>query len=933
MQLRRFLCVITAVALTVPLAAQTSLPNDPAVRSGSLASGLRYYVVTSGVQPDRVLVQLSVKAGSVDEADDQRGVAHLRKPMAFNGSTHFKPGEMFSYFQSMGSVVGAHINAGTSFDSTRYFLDVPVTQSAAVHRAFEAMRDVADGLTLDAAQLERERRIVIEEWRRQLGVAQRQQQPLDAAWFGGSRYADRPVLGDVDRLAVMSIDRVRRFYRDHYRPDRMALIVTGGMPVATLESLVHETFDSLAANPSKPRSLPDSLRHTGTRYAAFADPEVRNPTVGVMFLRPRSPVRTVEELRGELVHVLAGVLMSERLASLARQPDAPFRAATARPLTPIMNTDVVTFSAVVADGKPAAALTALLREIARAREHGFTDAELFRVRTAGMAAVLTPPRSNRAIVDGLTVHFLRDEPFPAPTQLAAAAQTFLPRVTNDEIRAAIRTTWSDTNRVVTSALPAGPSTSPVTERVLRQTVAAADSAALPPPWQPPAAVTVAATALPPPGKVVSRRDEKESGITVLTLSNGMEVWLKPLRPGATAPPAPIGAPSISFAVLARGGASLAPPAERSEALLAGQLVAGGGVGGMTPAQRAQALQGRPIVVQPFVTANAHGMNASARPPDIDAVLNLVHLHFTAPNDDPAAFERVKSSLLARLQTQATDPAAALELRAREINTSGFAPMRAQTAEEVTRADASSSLQFYKEQFSNAADFTLFAAGPFSVETMTPLIEKYVGSLPSTGKARAVAGVGAPSFPSSVVRETIRKGREPRAQVTLTYFAPGSGDAAREERATAIASIVRTRIYNRLRGVMGATYTVNASWANVSPEFGTITIGFVCAPAAAPALADAAIEEARRLAHDGPTAEEVAAARDARLQELKARLNQAGYWINAMEAARRQDRSAASVAFDPEAVVGSLVPDELKASAREYLPESRYTVVTLLPEGQ
>jgi len=130
---------------------------------------------------------------------------------------------------------------------------------------------------------------------------------------------------------------------------------------------------------------------------------------------------------------------------------------------------------------------------------------------------------------------------------------------------------------------------------------------------------------------VSRRDEKESGITVLTLSNGMEVWLKPLRPGATAPPAPIGAPSISFAVLARGGASLAPPAERSAALLAGQLVAGGGVGGMTPAQRAQALQGRPIVVQPFVTANAHGMNASARPPDIDAVLNLVHLHFTAPN--------------------------------------------------------------------------------------------------------------------------------------------------------------------------------------------------------------------------------------------------------------------------------------------------------------
>lgn len=928
MELRRFVMAAAAVGLAAPLVAQSPLGNDPAVRSGTLANGLRYYL-TSGVQPDRVLVQLTVKAGSVDEADDQRGVAHLLEHMAFNGSTHFKPGEMFSYFQGIGAVVGAHVNASTSLDSTRYFMDVPVGQQAGVRRAFEAMRDVADGLTLDAAQLERERRVVIEEWRRQLGVAERQRQPLETAWFGGSRYAERPVLGDIDRVRVMSIDRVRRFYRDHYHADRMALTVAGGMPAAALESLVHDTFDSLSAAPASERRVPDSPRHNGTRYAAFTDSEVRNATVGVMFVRPRPPVRTVDDLRSELLQVLAGALMNERLASLGRQVDAPFRAATSRPMTAAMNTDVTAFSAVVADGTPAAALTALLQEIARVREHGFTEEELRRGRTAGVAALLIAPRTNRAIVDALSVHFLRDEPFPGRSQLAAAAQTFLPRVTNDDMRAVIRATWSETNRIITASVPAGPSAPPVTERILRQTVAAADAAAVPPPWQPATAVAVASTTLPPPGKVVSRRDEKETGITILTLSNGVEVWLKPLSAAGTTP-VPATGQNVSFAVLAPGGASLAPPARRSDALLAGQLIAGSGVGGLTPAQRSQTLQGRPIVIQPFVTGNAHGMNGSTRAADIEAAFNLVHLHFVAPNEDAAAFARVKAAAVARVQNQ--DPAVLMNARINEINSSGFAAMRAQTAEQIAAVDVSSAVRFYREHFSNAADFTFFVAGPFSIDAITPVLEKYVGSLPSTGKAREVASLGAPDFPASAVRETVRKGREPRAEVALTFFAPAGGEIEREERATAIAAILRARVYNRLRGIMGATYTVTASFGNLSPGFGTIRIGFVCAPAAAQSLADAAIDEAARFAATGPTVEEVTSTRAARLEELKARLSQPGYWIAMMEQARREGRSAGSVPSDPDTVVKALTVDDLRAAAGRYLPVSRYTVVTLLPEA-
>jgi zinc protease len=814
-------------------------------------------------------------------------------------------------------------------------MDVPVAQEAAVHRAFDAMRDVADGLTLDAAQLERERRVVVEEWRLRLGLAQRQRQPLEAAWFAGSPYADRPVLGDIDRLAVMPIENVRRFYRDHYHPDQMALVVAGGLPLATLESLVHESFDTLRASPSPGRLVPDSPRHDGTRYAAFTDAQVRAATVGVMFVLPHPPQRTSEDLREMLVRILAGAVMNQRLAIVARGPAAPFRAASARLTSILANTDVVSFSALVGDGNASAALSGVLQEIARAREHGFTDAELAPAKAAAAVTFLRPPRTNREIVDGLASHFIRGEPAPGPTQLAVAAQTILLRLTNDDIRDGIRTAWSDTNRVVTSSVPENAAVAPVTEAVLRQAVATADRAPVPQPWQPVIALASTDATLPSPGKVQSRREDEHTGITVLTLSNGVEVWLKPLPIVPGAAPSAVLAATVSFAAWAPGGAALTSAAARSDAQLSAQLVAGAGVGGLTPSQRAQLLQGKPVTVQPYVTFNAHGMNGAARSRDLDAALNLVHLYFTAPNEDDAAFARVKADAVARVQTRATDPAAAFQSRLSAINSNGFEGLRWQTTDEIVKVDPRSALRFYREQFSNAADFTFFFAGPFSMDTIAPLLEKYVGSLPSRGAARDVtaADAAAPSFPATVVRETVRKGRDPRSQVQLTFFNARDGDTAREERAAAVASILQARVFNRLRGVMGATYAVNTNAPNLSASYGTITVSFVCAPANVKVLTDAALEEAERLARDGPTLDEVAAARVRRQDELKTRLVQPSYWIDQMERARHEHRPAASIPFDPAAIIASLTLDGLKDAARANLPNGRYTVVALLPEVQ
>jgi zinc protease len=267
----------------------------------------------------------------------------------------------------------------------------------------------------------------------------------------------------------------------------------------------------------------------------------------------------------------------------------------------------------------------------------------------------------------------------------------------------------------------------------------------------------------------------------------------------------------------------------------------------------------------------------------------------------------------------------------EINGGGVAALRPRTTADIGAADAAAALRFYRERFANAADFNFFFAGPFTVETITPLLEKYIASLPSTGRPGAVAAPALPSFPSSMVNDTVRKGREPRSQVTLTFFADAWGDPGDEERATAIASILRARLIQRLRGGMGATYTVSAGWGGLGRGYGTLKVSFVCDPAAADSLTRAAIDEAGRLRQEGATAEEVTAARAARAQELTTRQAQNNYWIGEMERAQRESGSAAAVTSDVEAITRFITVEDLKDAARRYLPGNRYTVVTLLPE--
>src|SRR3954469_21559660 len=285
-----------------PAALQAPVPFDAAVRTGKLPNGITYFVRKNARPPNRVLLRLAVKTGSLDEADDQQGLAHVVEHMAFNGSAHFKPGELVSYFESTGARLGPHVNAYTGFEETVYMLDLPSDKPEIVEKGFTAFSDFAGGLTLDPKEIDKERGVVIEEWRGGLGAGSRIRDKQIPVLFYHSKYAERLPIGKPDILRSFPPARLKAFYDTFYRPDRMAVVAVGDMDPQKLEEMIKAAFGGL-----KPRTADAPERkvavplHEETLVSIVADPEVTQSSVTLLRKRPRQMETTVADYRQVLV--------------------------------------------------------------------------------------------------------------------------------------------------------------------------------------------------------------------------------------------------------------------------------------------------------------------------------------------------------------------------------------------------------------------------------------------------------------------------------------------------------------------------------------------------------------------------------------------------------------------------------------------------------
>jgi zinc protease len=321
---------LSAQPATAPTLPAGPLPVDPAVTMGGLPNGLRYYVRRNTRPEKRVLLWLAVKTGSIYEADDQRGLAHLLEHMAFNGTTHFEPGELVSFFETAGARFGPHVNAYTSFDETVYMLQVPTDKEGLVDKGMLALADFAGGMTLAPEEVDKERGVVIEEWRLRQGASWRILEKQAPVLYYKSRYAERIPIGTPEILRTFPVARLKDFYESWYRPDRMSVVVVGDVDPAAIVPKIAELFGALkparAAAPEPDKAVPD---HAETLVNVTADPEAQSSGVSVLHKRPKLPEGTVEDYRRDLVRQLMYQILNLRFSEITQRPDAPFLGAGA----------------------------------------------------------------------------------------------------------------------------------------------------------------------------------------------------------------------------------------------------------------------------------------------------------------------------------------------------------------------------------------------------------------------------------------------------------------------------------------------------------------------------------------------------------------------------------------------------------------------------
>jgi len=923
-------CVVAAVSAQTQapaFAPDAVIPFDSAVRTGTLPNGVTFMLRKNDQPAHRVALRLAVKAGSLDEADDQQGLAHLIEHMAFNGSAHFKPGELVSYFESTGARLGPHVNAYTSFEETVYMLELPTDKPEVVRRGIEALADFGGGLTLDPEQVDKERGVVIEEWRGRLGAGSRVRDKQIPVLYSGSRYAQRLPIGKPEILRSAPVARLRAFYDTFYRPDRLAVIAVGDIDPAAIETAIRDGFGALSARPpAAPRPdasvpLPNDLL-----VSLVSDPEITQSSVQLVYKRPASSRTLVRDYRRSLVERLADRMLNERFGEIGRRPDAPFLSAGGGggALTPTV--DTYTLSARVPDGGLAPGLSAIIAEARRVQQFGFTAPELDRAKRSMLSfydrAYNERNRTESASFAGEYVsYFLDGEPSPGIEYEYRLAHEVIPAVTVDETSAIVRARLRDESRVALLTAPEKAGLSLPAESQVRATIRTAEGETLTA-WAEDAPVKELLASKPTPGSVASRRELERLGVTVVRFSNGVEAWLKPTT---------FKNDQVLFTMYSPGGASLAASDQFAEASLATSYVGLSGAGGIKAVDLEKLLAGKRATSSPFVGLSSHGFNGSASPGELETALQLLYVQFTAPGDDPQAFALMQRQLTSMVANRGRNPGQVFGEALEELNTSGHYTSRPLTADVVSSLDRARMLAFYKARFANAADFTFFLVGAFQIDTALPLLAQYVGALPSSGAKSSAFKDLAIRFPTAVEQRRVEKGQEPRSQTVISFYADPTADPNEQERLVAATNVLETSLRDLLREDLGQTYTVQVGLAQQLPQRGDghIEVSFGAAPENIQAMADRVLAEVTRLQQEGPSADLTSRAKESARRGYETALEQNPYWLRRLQTIHMLGGDPNDILTRP-ARIDAVTPAVLQETFRRYLPLDRYTVVTLVP---
>jgi len=658
-----------------------------------------------------------------------------------------------------------------------------------------------------------------------------------------------------------------------------------------------------------------------------SDPEVTQSSVTLLRKQPRRGETLVADYRRALVEQFFEQMLNDRFDEIRRRADAKFLGAGTGSGPLSKDVETVSLGAGVEDGKIAEGLQAVAVEAKRAREFGFGASELERTRK-WMLAFYERAYTERdktesgSFAQEYLNYFLEDEPTPGIEYEYKLVQQLIPTITLQEVSVLAKTLLSEDGRVILATSPQKPGIKVPTEADLKAALASAASTDVTA-WTDTTTTKELVERKPEPAAIASRRSVEAVGLTIVRFANGVEAWLKPTD---------FKNDQVLFSLQAKGGLSIAPPADFVEAQFATSFVSISGAAGMKAVDLQKQLAGKIASASPFASLSTHGFEGSAAPAQLETALQLLYARFTTPGDDPEAFELMKRQLTAAVVNRLDSPEAVFSDKLEEVNTSGHYTSKPLTVDRIATLDRSKMVRFYKDRFTNAADFTFYMVGAFKVDEALPLLQRYVGGLPSAGSAASTYKDIGLTFPGTTKEATVKKGSEPKGETVISFYAePAANEPMEQERALAATDILELALRDILREELGQTYTVSVGLSQAPPQKGGghVEVSFGAAPENIGKMTARVMDEVAKFKKDGPTEDQLNKVKETARRSYETSLKTNAYWLARFKAVTLYQQDPAIIATRVDRI-NSLTLASVKDAFNKYFPTDRTTVVTLLP---
>jgi zinc protease len=904
------------------------LPFDPAVTVGVLPNGMRYYIRENHKPEKRAELRLVVNAGSVLEDEDQRGLAHMVEHMAFRGTKRFARNEISSYLESVGMRYGPDINAFTSFDETVYMVTIPTDTATIIDKGFQILSEWAHDVAFEPTQIEKERPVVIEEWRLGQGAENRMQNKWFPVLFSGSMYGVRTPIGDKTILETYKPATLRRFYDTWYRPDLMAVVAVGDFDKRQIENLIKRYLGAIPASAgARARPIFPVPALDSTLVSINSDKEATRSVIRLLYKQPKRFNTTTTTYRQRLVEQLFGSMFNDRFSEITQKPNPPFINAFANQGDLVRSAESFSLSAIVADNGIQRGLSALLTEGERVKRFGFLQSELDRAkkdvqRGIEQAYAEREKTNSDVYAEAYVAAFLRSQPETSVEYDLAAITRFLPTITLAEVNKLAGEWMTDRNRVLVTTSPEKPGiVNPTRGELLLafDAVKGADIAA----YSETAPSQQLVEKDPVGGYVVSEREITEIAVTEWKLSNGVRVLLKPTD---------FNADQISFTAYSPGGASLLSDAAYTAASAADLIPQTSGVGKFSIIDLQKFLAGKQVSVAPSIDDLSEGFSGGGSQRDLDTMFQLVYLYFTQPRLDTALVNTFLGRFRGVLANRSASPEAAFSDTLQVTMAQHSVREQPVSASTLDQIDPFKSYDFYKDRFSDASGFTFVFVGNFKLDSIKPLVEKWLGGLPSTRKSEKWRDTGVRP-PTGVVERIVKRGTEPKARTALIFTGPFEYTRQNRYYLSALAELLNIKLREALRENLGGTYGVSVSPSatrDPQPSY-RFTIGFGSAPERLEALTSAALLQIDSVKKFGTTPEYLTKVKEAALRSRETALKQNGYWLSQIATF---DQSGWPLAEIPngEKLITALTAQDLQRAASKYLRIDNYVRVSLYPEN-